>query len=236
MFFTVKNLKVSSENKEILKGVDLELKKGELQAILGPNGSGKSVLAQAIMGNPKYEIRTGQILFLGKNIAKLSSSQRARLGIALSWQNPPAIKGVKLSQLLEKITKSKASQAKVGITALLDREVNLNYSGGEKKLSELQQILSLKPKLVILDEIDAGLDLKKTEEVAEIIRRELVAKNIAVLLITHSGEILKFLQPEIVNVMVRGRIICRHKGYQKVLKTIKDYGYERCKKHALFTD
>ncbi len=236
MFFTVKDLKVSSKGKEILKGVDLEMKKGELQAILGPNGSGKSVLVQTIMGNPKYEVKEGRISFNNKDITKLSSSSRARLGIALSWQNPPTIKGVKLSQLLEKIAKGKASQTKIGITGLLDREVNLNYSGGEKKLSELQQILSLKPKLVILDEIDAGLDLKKTKEVAQIIKEELAAKNIAVLLITHSGEILKFLQPEIVNVMVKGKIICRHKGYQKVLKTIKDYGYERCKKHALFTD
>ncbi|MCK5044663.1 ATP-binding cassette domain-containing protein [Candidatus Parcubacteria bacterium] len=234
MFFTVKNLKVSSKGKEILKGVDLEMKKGELQTILGPNGSGKSVLVQTIMGNPKYQIESGKILLKNKDITKLSSFSRAKLGIALSWQNPPAIKGVKLSQLLEKIAKSKTS--KIKITGLLNREVNLNYSGGEKKLSELRQILSLKPKLVILDEIDAGLDLKKTEEVAKIIKEELVAKNITVLLITHSGEILKFLQPEIVNVMVKGRIICRHKGYKKVLKTIKDYGYERCKKHALFTD
>ena len=236
MFFTITDLKVSNQGKEILKGVDLELKKGEIQAILGPNGSGKSVLGQTILGNPRYKVEQGKIVLSGRDITKLSPSQRAKLGIALSWQDPPAIKGVKLAQLLDKIGRRKVSAQQLEADRLLDREINLNFSGGEKKLSELLQILSLNPKLVILDEIDSGLDLKKTAMAAKIIQQELVDKNVSVLLITHSGEILKFLRPETINVMVSGKIICHHGGYEKVLKTIKDHGYEKCKKHALFAD
>jgi len=236
MFFTVSNLKVSSQGKKILRGVDLKLKKGEIQAILGPNGSGKSVLGQTILGNPRYKVEEGKIVLLGKDITKLSSSERVKLGVVLSWQNPPVVKGVKLAQLLDKISKRKVSAQKLEADRLLDRGVNLNFSGGEKKLSELLQILSLKPKLVILDEIESGLDLKKTAMAAKIIQQELVDKNISVLLITHSGEILKFLRPKTINVMIAGKIICHHGGYEKVLKTIKDYGYEKCKKHALFAD
>ena len=127
MFFSITNLKVSSQGKEILRGVDLELKKGEIQAILGPNGSGKSVLGQTILGNPRYKVEQGKIIFSGKDITKLSSSQRAKLGIALSWQNPPTIKGVKLAQLLDKIGKRKVSAQQLEADRLLDREVNLNY-------------------------------------------------------------------------------------------------------------
>jgi len=246
MLLEIKNLKVSSNpeaeqsryaagGKEILKGIDLEIKQGEAQVLLGPNTSGKSTLAQVILGNPRYKTTQGVIFFAGEDITKLSSEKRAKLGIALTWQNPPAIKGVKLSQLLEKISAFKGSIStffkfqKIGFQ-LIDREINVDLSGGERKMSELLQVLALKPKLVVFDEIDSGLDLKKIKEVSEIIKKELLAKNISVLLITHSGEILKFLKPQITNVIVDGRIICKGKNYKKVLKTIKKYGYEKCKK------
>lgn len=237
MLLEIKKLKVKSNGQEILQGIDLKIKAGQIQALLGPNASGKSTLAQVISGNIKYKISQGKIFFAGKEIAKLPPEKRTKLGLALAWQNPPAIKGVKFSQLLAKISKER-NKNEQPLTEdldsnLLKREVNLDFSGGEKKLSELLQVLSLKPKLVILDEIDSGLDLKRLEKVSRIIKKELIDKKISVLLITHSGVILRFLKPEITNVMLKGKIICQEKDYQKVLKAIKKYGYEKCKKCKL---
>ncbi len=227
-------LRVEGNGKEILKGVNLQIKRGEIQALLGPNASGKSTLAQVILGNPKYKIKKGKIIFQGKDITKFTSEKRVKLGIALTWQSPPVIKGVKLSQLLERISFKKDFQPEEG-KKLLEREVNVDFSGGEKKISELLQILSLNPKLVIFDEIDSGLDIKKIERVAKIIKKEFLGKKIkiAALFITHSGDILKFFKPKTTNVMVRGKIICKGKDYKKVLRVIKKYGYEKCKKCQL---
>ncbi|MDI6602731.1 MAG: ATP-binding cassette domain-containing protein [Patescibacteria group bacterium] len=237
MLLTLKNLYVAGNGKKILNGIDFQIRHNEVQALLGPNGSGKSTLAQVILGNPKYEIIKGGIFFEEREITKLSMEKRAKLGIALSWQSPPAIKGVKLSQLLEKISKIKFESKKLDLTPrFLERELNLEFSGGEKKLSELLQILSLKPKLVIFDEIDSGLDIKKLEKVAKIIKKELVAKGISILLITHSGTILRFLKPKITNVILNGKIICKEKDYKKVLRTIRKYDYEKCKKCKLLAD
>ncbi len=230
MLLEIKNLKVKKDNKEILKGINLKIKKGEVQALLGPNASGKSTLVQIISGNPKYKSIKGEIFFNGKEISKLPPEKRVKMGIALSWQNPPAIKGVKFSELLKKISKEKIKPEKLTEINFSDREINVDFSGGEKKISELLQILSLKPKLVIFDEIDSGLDMKKVEMVAKIIKKELIDKNVSILMITHSGEILKFLKPKIVSIIIDGRIICQGKDYRQVLKTIKKYGYEKCKK------
>jgi Fe-S cluster assembly ATP-binding protein len=232
MLLEIKNLKVRGNSQEILKGINLSLKSGECQALLGPNASGKSTLAQVISGNPKYKISQGKIFLGTKEITKLSPEKRTKLGIALSWQNPPTIKGVKLSHLLEKISQIKNKKLDIG-SDLIDREINLDFSGGEKKMSELLQILSLNPKLVILDEIDSGLDLKRLEKVSGIIKKEFLDKKISVLLITHSGTILRFLKPQMTNVMLKGKIICKEKDYKKVLKIIKRYGYEKCKKCKL---
>jgi len=235
----IENLKVIGDEKEILKGINLKINPGEAQALLGPNASGKSTLSQVILGNPKYEITNGKIFFKNRDITKLSPEKRVKLGIALAFQSPPAIKGLRLSQLLEKISirNSLRKQPKFNEVEphLLAREVNLDFSGGEKKMSELLQVLALNPKLVIFDEIDSGLDLKRLEKVAKIIKKEFIDKKISVLLITHSGAILNFLKPKITNVMVSGKIICKEKDYRKVLRVIKKYGYEKCKKCKLLT-
>ncbi len=228
MILEVKKLKVEKDRISVLKGVNLRIKKGEIQALLGPNASGKSSLAQVIAGNQNYNIKEGKVFLNGKDITKLAPEKRVKMGLVLTWQSPPGIKGIKLSQLLPDTTDREPFSY-----SLLDREVNINLSGGEKKMSELMQILALEPKLVIFDEIDSGLDLKKIKETAEIIKRELIKKGVAVLLITHSGEILNFLNPKITNVMVNGRIICKNKNYKKILKVIKKYGYEKCKKCQL---
>jgi len=218
---------------EILKGVNLKIGPGEIQALLGPNASGKSTLAQVILGNPKYKIKKGKIIFQGKDITKFPPEKRVKLGIALTWQSPPAIKGVKFSQLLERISFKKDFRVEEG-KELLKREVNVDFSGGEKKITELLQVLSLNPKLVIFDEIDSGLDIKRLEKVSKMIKKELLGKTkISALLITHSGAILNFFRPNLTNVMVEGKIICKEKDYKKVLKVIKKYGYEKCKKCKL---
>jgi Fe-S cluster assembly ATP-binding protein len=231
----VENLWASAQGKDILKGVNLKIEAGEIQAFLGPNASGKSTLAQVILGNPKYQVKKGKISFQGKDITRLSPEKRAKLGIALSWQAPPSIRGVGLSQLLKKISAKKDFKLKEA-KDLLEREVNLDLSGGEKKISELLQVLSLKPKLIIFDEIDSGLDIKRLEKVAKTIKGEIAGKKVSLLLITHWGEILNFLKPDFTNVMLGGKIICCEKNLKEVLNTIKKYGYEKCKKCPLFTD
>jgi Fe-S cluster assembly ATP-binding protein len=223
----VRNLKVIADKKEILRGVNLEIREKEIQALLGPNASGKSTFAQVISGNPKYKIIKGKILFLGEDITKFSPEKRVKMGISLAWQTPPPVKGVKFSQLLEKISKEEV-EIEDGKN-LFEREINVDFSGGEKKISELIQVLALKPKLAIFDEIDSGLDIKRVEKVAKIIREKLVEEGVSVLLITHSGEILNYLKPNLVSVMLEGKIVCQSKDFKKVLRTIKKYGYEKCK-------
>jgi len=228
----IEKLKVQANKKEILKGVNLQIKEGEVLALLGPNGSGKSVMAQTILGNPKYKVTSGKIFFEGKNITKFPPEKRVKLGMALVWQTPPAIKGVKLSQLLKKIS-AKRGPSSVKLTEaqpLLEREVNVDFSGGEKKISEVLQVLALNPKLVIFDEIDSGLDIKRLELCAKIIKKELIDKKVSVLFITHWGQILQFLKPDLTNVMLGGKIICKSPDYKKVLMVIKKYGYEKCKR------
>lgn len=236
----IEKLTIKANEKEILKEINLQIKEGEVRALLGPNASGKSTLAHTILGNPKYKVTQGKIFFRKKNITKFPPEKRAKLGMALAWQSPPTIKGVKLSQLLEKISTfggrtSECSEYQIQDVEshLLKREVNADFSGGEKKISELLQILSLSPKLVIFDEIDSGLDIKRLEKVAKIIKKELVDKNVSVLLITHRGQILDYLKPDFTNVMLDGKIICQEKDFKKVLKVIKKYDYEKCRKCPL---
>jgi Fe-S cluster assembly ATP-binding protein len=230
----IERLEITANRKKILKGVNLQIKKGEVLALLGPNASGKSTLAQTILGNPKYKIVKGKIIFEGKNITKLPPEKRIKLGIALIWQSPPEIRGVKLSQLLDKISKKKIEIKEA--RNLLGREVNVNLSGGEKKTSELWQVLSLRPKLIIFDEIDSGLDIKRLENFSKIIKRELKNKNVSLLLITHWGQVLNYIKPDWTHVMVKGQIICREKDHKKVLRTIKKSGYEKCRECPLLTN
>ena len=234
----ITNLHTSTnDGKKILHGVNLEIKKGETYTLLGPNGCGKSTLAHTILGNSKYEIDSGEIVFKGKVLNGTPPEERVNLGIAIAHQNPPALKGVPLSVLLKIITKSNDANEKLNIgSKLLPRDVNSDYSGGEKKISELLQILTLKPELVILDELDSGLDIKNLVKLTEIIKKELIDKKTAILAITHSGKILNLLKPDMTCVMVGGKIICRNKNYNGILKTISKYGYEKCKKCPFLAD
>lgn len=226
----IENVHVRVNNKEILKGINLNIKRGEIRALLGPNASGKSSLAYSIMGIPDYTITQGRILFEEKDITRLPPEKRAKLGIALAFQNPPAIKGIKLLSLLERISVKRVDEKELELDDhLLKRDINVGFSGGEKKLSEIIQIFSLNPKFVILDEIDSGLDIKRLEKLTRLIKEKLLKNSVSLLMITHRGDILRFLQPDATNVMLKGEIVCQSTDWRKVWRTIKRYGYEKCK-------
>jgi len=231
----VKDLHVVADGKEILKGVDLDVKKGEVVAVIGPNASGKTTLAKAIMGIPGLKVK-GKIIFEGKDITSLPLYERAKAGIAMSFQHPPKVRNVKLKDLLAKIKKVEEIPILDEFSYLLARDVNVGFSGGERKISELIQLMALDPKLVILDEIDAGLDVSKLKKVVDIVKKYLIKNGRGVLLITHQGDVLKLIKPDRVAVMLAGKVICQQEDWKKVWRTIKRYGYERCKECLVSSD
>lgn len=247
----ISQLQVKVGKKQILNGLDLSIKKGEIHALLGPNGCGKSSLAKTILGYPRYKITAGKILFAGKDLAKKIIEQRVEMGLTLADQNPPSIKGISLETLLTIISdnglekffpiilknkKTELNHLAQEQAKLFPRQVNYRLSGGEKKLSELFQILALNPKLVIFDEIDSGLDLSNLQRISAIIKQELIKKKTSLLFITHSGAILENFKPDYTHVMLDGKIICSGRDYKKVLTTIKKHGYEQCKHCPFLAD
>jgi len=236
----IENLSVRVDGKDILRKINLEIKKAEIHALLGPNASGKSTLVYTMMGFPDYQIMEGEIDFKGKNIGNLSIEERAKLGIAVVFQHPPIIKGIKLSKLLEKISKQVINIEEFPIKSdLLSREINVGFSGGERKLSEIIQIISLSPSLVIFDELESGLDVEMLEKLASIIKDKFLHNKVSILLITHRGSILHFLKPDFAHVMINGELICSSKDWKDIWETIKKYGYEKCKeceKHKLLSN
>ncbi|MDD4333757.1 MAG: ATP-binding cassette domain-containing protein [Candidatus Pacebacteria bacterium] len=226
----VRNLVVEIEGKKILNNLCFDIEKGEVIALLGPNGSGKSTLAKVIAGDLRIKLKQGEVLFNEEEVSKFSPEKRVSAGIVLAFQNPPSVEGLKMVDFIESI------KVKEGFVddKLIQREVNKGFSGGEKKISDLMQITSLDPKLVILDEIDSGLDFKKTEEVAKIIKEYFIDKGVAILIITHHGEILDLLKPTKTNIIIDGIIVGKDEDYKNVLKTIKKYDYEKCRKCTKF--
>lgn len=236
----IERLSVRVGGKDILKDINLEIKKAEIHALLGPNASGKSTLVYTMMGFPDYQIMEGEIDFKGKNIGNLSIEERAKLGIAVVFQHPPIIKGIKLSKLLEKISKQVINIKEFPIKSdLLSREINVGFSGGERKLSEIIQIISLSPSLVIFDELDSGLDVEMLEKLASIIKDKFLHNKVSILLITHRGSILHFLKPDFAHVIINGELVCSSKDWKDIWETIRKYGYEKCKeceKHKLLSN
>jgi len=225
----IDNLSVKVNGKNILKKINLKINNGEIHALLGPNASGKSSLVYTTMGFPDYNVTGGKIIFNGKDITDLQIEERVKLGMTSVFQHPPSIKGLKLSKLLEKISKKNIELKE--LNNLLEREINVGFSGGERKLSEIVQVISLDPSFVIFDELDAGLDLENLERLTSLIKNELDNKSI--LLITHRGRILRFLKPDIVHVMIDGKIVCSSKDWKRIWETIEVYGYEKCKECEL---
>jgi len=234
----IENLKVNVEDKPVLAGVNLEIKPGEVVALMGPNGSGKSTMAYAIMGHPNYEVE-GSIAFEGKEITQMSPDERANLGIYLATQNPVAIPGLSAQSLLWQIYKNRndsrstiaefkewiiAQAATLGLNPeLLTRGVNDGFSGGERKKLETLQMLVFNPKMIILDEIDSGLDVDALKMIARTIALVAREKKMGVLAITHYYRILEYLNPERVVVLEAGKVV--REGEGELAREIEKTGY-----------
>lgn len=240
MLLEVRNLaaKLTDGEKLILKGVDLTINDGEVHVIMGPNGSGKSTLANVIMGNPKYEVVSGDILFEGESILDLRTDERAQKGIMMTFQNPYEIEGVKLDQLLliayrklhgedktffqlDKDMKNLVDEVSLP-HEFLERFVNLGFSGGERKKGEILQARFLKPKLLILDEIDSGLDVDALRIVASQINK-LKEEGTSLLIITHYARILNYLDVDKVHVYVDGKVALT--GDKSLAYEVEETGY-----------
>ncbi len=234
----IKNLWVGVDNRIILRDINLKIKKSEIHALMGPNASGKTTLAKTIIGFPGFNIIKGKILFNGKDITNLEMEKRIKLGISLAFQNPPAIPGIRVKTLLKTINKNWEEIIKELkdpiIENFLDREINVDFSGGERKYLELIQVLCQKPKFVIFDEIDSGIDIERVKGIGKIIKN--LFRKSSILLITHSGAILDVVRPDKIHVMINGEIVCSSSSWKKVLRTIRSYGYEKCKKCKLRPD
>jgi Fe-S cluster assembly ATP-binding protein len=225
--FQAKDLTIKAANKIVASNISLSLNKGEVEVILGPNAAGKSSLLKAIAGFSDFQISKGIITFNGEILNHLSPNKRAKKGIFLIHQSPPAIKGIKLQDFLNKISSKKI---KLGPQeeVLTKRQLNVNFSGGEKKISELLQARKAQPKLLLIDEIDSGLDLVNLKRIAQVLKKEFINKGTAVLLITHRGEIMQYLNPKKAHVMLNGQFCCAE-NWQRIWQTIKKHGYQRCK-------
>ena len=228
----IRNLRVEVEGREVLNDISLEIKKGEVMALLGPNGSGKSSLLMAVMGFSDYKVTRGDIIFKGKRINALSIDERARLGIGVMFQRPPAVRGVKtvdMARLIKhKDFEINKEASKLKLREFLQRDVNLGFSGGELKRCELFQILASSPQLSFFDEPESGVDIENIALVGKTINRILGRhKESAALIITHTGYIFEYVQPTHGSVLVGGKLHCVGNP-KKILKNVKKHGYRGC--------
>ena len=238
----IKDLHVSIEDKEILKGVNLTLKTGEIAAIMGPNGTGKSTLSAAIMGNPNYEVTQGEILLDGENILDLEVDERARLGLFLAMQYPSEIPGITNAEFIraamnagkeddEKISvmdfikKLDEKMAFLGMKEeMAERYLNEGFSGGEKKRNEILQLLMLEPKFALLDEIDSGLDIDALKVVSKGVNA-MRGKDFGAMIITHYQRLLNYITPDVVHIMMDGRVVLT--GGAELAARLEKEGYAK---------
>jgi len=241
----IKNLHVSIEDKEILKGLSLTIKQGEIHAIMGPNGTGKSTLAYTLMGHPNYTVTEGEIIFKGQNVLDLEPDERSRAGIFLAFQYPVAIPGVTVANFLRsalnarrravnpddkglpilefrKMLKEKMDTLKMD-HAFAGRYLNDGFSGGEKKRAEILQMAALKPEIAILDETDSGLDIDALRIVSEGVNA-LSGPDLGVLVITHYQRLLNYIKPNFVHIMLDGRIV--ESGGPDLALHLEEQGYD----------
>jgi Fe-S cluster assembly ATP-binding protein len=241
----IRNLHVEIEGKEILKGLNLTIGKGEVHAIMGPNGTGKSTLAYTLMGHPSYTITAGEILFKGQSVLDLSPDERSRLGIFLAFQYPVSIPGVTVANFLRTALNSrrrainpedkgvpipefrKLLREKMDFLRMdqvfAGRYLNDGFSGGEKKRAEILQMAVLKPEIAILDETDSGLDIDALRIVSEGVN-SLRGSDLGILVITHYQRILNYIKPDFVHVMMDGRIV--ESGDFELALNLEEHGYE----------
>lgn len=238
---SVQNLTVSVGEKEILHAINLAINPGETHVLMGPNGAGKSTLGYALMGNPKYSVTAGSIFFDGEDITHLSVDKRARKGLFLSFQNPLEVPGIRLGTFLKTaLEQQRGKRIKAWdfrkelrqVMALLqmdrtyaDRDLNMGFSGGEKKKAEILQLLLLNPKLAILDETDSGLDVDAVKIVSQGIRAFQEHRNGALLIITHNTKILESLHVDRTHVMAAGTLV--KEGGNELVAEINKEGFEQ---------
>lgn len=237
----IKNLHVSIEDKEILKGVNLTMNTGEIHAIMGPNGTGKSTLSAAIMGHPSYEVTEGEVLLDGENILELEVDERARAGLFLAVQYPSEIAGISNAEFMRAAINSRRDEDnKMGVMeflkkldkkmALLDmpeemaeRYLNEGFSGGEKKRNEILQLMMIEPTFAILDEIDSGLDIDALQVVSKGIN-QMRGEGFGSLIITHYQRLLNYITPDVVHIMMDGRVV--KTGGADLAKQLEAEGYK----------
>ena len=240
--FEIRNLHVSVEGVEILKGVDLAVHEGEVHALMGPNGSGKSTLANTLLGNTEYEVTEGQVLFRGDDVTTWPTDVRAKAGIFLAFQYPEEVAGVPVIQFLRQamgarkgIEDMSVLETRMAILEWMkrlemdpsfgDRYLNEGFSGGEKKRNEILQMAMLEPDLAILDETDSGLDIDALRVVARGVNEVRAARpHMGVLLITHYQRILQALRPDVVHILIDGRVVDR--GGPELAERLEGEGYE----------
>jgi Fe-S cluster assembly ATP-binding protein len=237
----IRDLHVSVEDKEILRGVDLTVRAGETHAIMGPNGSGKSTLAYAIAGHPKYDVTGGEVLLDGESVLDMTVDERARAGLFLAMQYPVEVPGVSVSNFLRTAVTAVRGEApklrdfskemRGAMTELqidssfAQRNLNEGFSGGEKKRHEILQLEMLKPKIAVLDETDSGLDIDALKVVSEGINRFREGGETGVLLITHYTRILRYVKPDFVHVFAGGRVV--EEGGSELAELLESEGYEK---------
>ena len=239
----IRDLHATVEGKEILRGIDLTINKGEIHAIMGPNGSGKSTLAKILAGHPAYEVTKGEALFEGRNLLELAPDERAREGVFLAFQYPVEVPGVSNAQFLRLAYNEKrkhfneeeldplefkdllVERAKIVEmdAGLMSRSVNEGFSGGEKKRNEILQMAVLEPKLAVLDETDSGLDIDALRIVADGVNKLRTADN-AIVLVTHYQRLLNYIVPDFVHVLYRGRIV--RSGGKELALELEAKGYD----------
>lgn len=237
----VKNVSVSIDELPILHGINLNIGAGETHVLMGPNGAGKSTLGYTLMGNPHYSVTDGSIIFDGQDITRASADKRAQAGMFLSFQSPLEVPGISLGSFIRNAYHEKTGapvkllafqrQMKEAMDLLdmnesyADRDLNVGFSGGEKKKAEILQLLMLSPKLAILDETDSGLDVDAVRTVSKGIREYQKNKDGALLIITHSTKILESLHVDYTHVLVKGNLV--HTGDGTLVDEINEHGFER---------
>ena len=247
----IKNLHVEIDGKEILKGVDLTIKQGEIHAVMGPNGTGKSTLAQAIMGHPSYDVTEGEVLLDGENILEMEVDERAQAGLFLGMQYPSEISGVTNSDFLRSAMNAQREEGdEINLMQFIKkldenmeylemdpdmatRYLNEGFSGGEKKRNEILQLMMLEPKFGILDEIDSGLDIDALRVVSEGINK-LRGQEFGSLIITHYQRLLNYIKPDVVHVMMRGKVV--KTGGKELAERLEAEGYDWIKEELGIDD
>jgi Fe-S cluster assembly ATP-binding protein len=228
----IEDLTVKIADRKVLNGIDLEVPKGETHVLLGPNGSGKTTLIMSILGFPSCQVLSGRILFDDTDITGLPTDERARLGLGVAFQSPPAIRGVKLGDVLKHIAKGEVDELELArITNIpmefLERDLNLGFSGGELKRSEIFQVLAQRPSFAIFDEPDSGVDVENLEVIGKAISEFL--KRRSGLLITHLGHILRYVRADVAHVLVKGKVACSGEP-NRIFDLIMKRGYKWCER------